>query len=91
MLILGQKGANLDQKGPKMGRTRFFLVLSLGYIITSTPSDCPPQQSTYITRFFLYKQPGCLGLTRKICPKVKQLAKQLLRVKFKKHFQRTKK
>ena len=24
MLILGQKGANLDQKGPKMGETRFF-------------------------------------------------------------------
>ena len=28
-----------------------------------------------------YKQPGCLALTRKICPKVKQLAKQPLRVK----------
>ena len=38
------------------------------------------------TRFFLYKQPGCLGFTRKICPKVKQLAKQLLRVKSKKTF-----
>ena len=25
MLILGQKGANLDQKGPKMGEARFFL------------------------------------------------------------------
>ena len=37
-----------------------------------------------ITRFFFYKQPGCLGLTRKICPKVKQLAKQPLRVKLKK-------
>ena len=24
MLILGQKGANLDQKGPNMGRARFF-------------------------------------------------------------------
>ena len=24
MLILGQKGANLDQKGPKMGGARFF-------------------------------------------------------------------
>ena len=33
MLILGQKGANLDQKGPKMGGTRFFPVLSLGYFI----------------------------------------------------------
>ena len=32
------------------------------------------------TRFF-YKQPGCLALTRKFCPKVKQLAKQPLRVK----------
>ena len=28
-----------------------------------------------------YKQPGCLALTRKFCPKVKQLAKQPLRVK----------
>ena len=36
-------------------------------------------------RFSFYKQPGCLALTRKICPKVKQLAKQPLRVKFKKH------
>ena len=35
---------------------------------------------------FFYKQPGCLALTRKICPKIKQLAKQLLRVKFKKHY-----
>ena len=30
---------------------------------------------------FFYKQPGCLALTRKFCPKVKQLAKQPLRVK----------
>ena len=29
----GQKRANLDQKGPKMGGTRFFPVLSLGYFI----------------------------------------------------------
>ena len=35
--------------------------------------------STYT--FFFYKQPGCLALTRKFCPKVKQLAKQPLRVK----------
>ena len=27
----GQKGANLDQKGPKMDGTRLFPVLSLGY------------------------------------------------------------
>ena len=33
MLILGQKRANLDQKGPKMGGTRFFPVLSLGYFM----------------------------------------------------------
>ena len=33
MLIWGQKGANLDQKGPKMGVSRFFLELSLGYLI----------------------------------------------------------
>ena len=33
MLILGQKRANLDQTGPKMGGTRFFPVLSLGYFI----------------------------------------------------------
>ena len=33
MSILGQKGANLDQKGPKMGGTRFFPILSLGYFI----------------------------------------------------------
>ena len=33
MLIWGQKGANLDQKGPKMGGNRFFPVLSLGYFI----------------------------------------------------------
>ena len=33
MLILGQKGANLDQKWPKMGRTRFFPKISLGYFI----------------------------------------------------------
>ena len=33
MLILGQKGANSDQKGPKMGGTRFFPVLSLGYFV----------------------------------------------------------
>ena len=31
MLILGQKEANLDQKGPKMGGVRFFPVLSPGY------------------------------------------------------------
>ena len=31
--------------------------------------------------FFFYKQPGCLALTRKFCPKIKQLAKQPLRVK----------
>ena len=35
MLILGQKGANLDQKGSKMGGTRFFPVLSLGYFINT--------------------------------------------------------
>ena len=35
MLILGQKGANLDQKGTKMGGTRFFPVLSLGYFINT--------------------------------------------------------
>ena len=40
---------------------------------------------------FFYKQPGCLALTRKICPKVKQLAKQPLRVKFKKILQRVEK
>ena len=33
MLILGLKGANLDQKGPKMGGTRFSPELSLGYFI----------------------------------------------------------
>ena len=33
---------------------------------------------------FFYKQPSCLGFTRKICPKVKQLANQPLRVKLKK-------
>ena len=38
------------------------------------------------TRCFFYKQPSCLGFTRKICPKVEQLAKQPLRVKFKKTF-----
>ena len=42
------------------------------------------------TRFF-YKQPGCLALTRKIYPKVKQLAKQPLRVKFKNILQRVEK
>ena len=29
------------------------------------------QKSCYT---FFYKQPSCLGLTRKICPKIKQLA-----------------
>ena len=38
----------------------------------------------FYTYTFFYKQPGCLALTRKICPKVKQLAKQPLRVKLKK-------
>ena len=33
MFILGQKGANLDQKRPKMGGTRFFPLLSLDYFI----------------------------------------------------------
>ena len=32
---MGQKGANLDQKGSKMGGTRFFPVLSLGYFINT--------------------------------------------------------
>ena len=43
MLILGQKGANLDQKGPKMGGTRFFPVLSLGYFINR-----PKMQFKYV-------------------------------------------
>ena len=33
MFILGQKGANLGQKRAKMGGTRFFLELSLGYFM----------------------------------------------------------
>ena len=51
MLILGQKGVNLDQKGPKMGGARFFLdckpqfserrPIRIVSIQTSTPSDGP--------------------------------------------------
>ena len=31
MLILGQKEANFDQKGPKMGRTRFFRTVNISF------------------------------------------------------------
>ena len=32
MLILGLKGANLDQKGPKMGGARFFQTPNLNFL-----------------------------------------------------------
>ena len=31
MLILGQKGANFDQKGPKMGGARFFRTVNINF------------------------------------------------------------
>ena len=31
MLILGQKEANLDQKGPKVGGARFFQTVNIGF------------------------------------------------------------
>ena len=31
MLILGQKGANFDQKGPKMGGARFFRNVNINF------------------------------------------------------------
>ena len=43
--------------------------------------NIPACQNVSSTLFFFYKQPGCLALTRKFCPKVRQLAKQPLRVK----------
>ena len=43
MLILGQKGANLDQKGPKMGEARFL-------------SDCKHQFSKEDHKISFYTQ-----------------------------------
>ena len=52
MLILGQKGANLDQNGPKMGGTRFFWNFHL--VISSIDPKCSldmQNQEDPITRF----------------------------------------
>ena len=53
MLILGQKGANLDQNGPKMGGTRFFL-RNFHLVISSIDPKCSldmQNQEDPMTRF----------------------------------------